>query len=791
MRPNAQADAGALPGIGVNPGYALGRLAKALRTSETHADLTTRERAERKVASWVAVYEGLLSGALRVGSRTPVADTPAWATLDVAHGGFATGSFLAGGPLLPHERERLARLPASPEGAERGALNASYLTDEGLAELGNLLDSGRYRLGVPEEGALLAVAWLIRDGNADAARSVLDTIGPFLDRLRFYPIPDPTPLDGGAVVFLQSVGTTAAQLAALRPRPAVLAQREAIAVWVPLFDRLAALFLETVEGEIPSLRRGESGTPEKTADGRFVVEGGWPCQRYPDGWRDRARALLAEYERLRAENRLCCKPEQAKRNFARLRGFLETCVTDPHRLSGREVGLIRLILAGVVNRHGLSDSPAGEARRRRQVAQASAPTPAEFARVLGDRLAKYPRDGGLDTLDAVAGPVAAEEATRHRVPAGRAVPPSLLKKLRRSLAAEVPVLVEAGVIPSAETLAQVIPQITAQVRSAGIGDPALRRLYQAIYGAFRRRRSLLLLNLESQVKLSEIPWVAAIDPYRRSGLDARERARQTLEQLATVAVTGFPQQILPNKLLQEVRALAEEAGLKLPIVDEVAADIFMGDFSEKFLRAAQTAALVLGGSLYERYYGLPYHRVRAIDDVGTPRYGAATSPAFVRLCTELAGAGKSSRGPVAHNGTIIEQEQILTTHNLAVLFEALGLRDALGRRLRGLAERCFAWVCRTLQQQRDPWKAKLQAVKNAAYAWRQMVFFLALLPEDELREFLARAEEHLAKQRPGFRDRFGPALEGLRLAAGGTPGDAGAGPKRFLGWTTGKHWLLA
>jgi hypothetical protein len=562
-------------------------------------------------------------------------------------------------------------------------------------------------------------------------------------------------------------------------------------VWVPLFDRLVGLFLETVEGEVPSLRRGDGGTPEKTAGRRFVVDGGWPCQLYPDGWTDRARALLSDYARLRAEHQLCGKPEKAKRNFARLRGFLETCVTNPRKLTGRDVALIRLILAGVVARHGRPDSPAGEARRQRQAAQAAAPTRAEVGRVLGDRLAKFPRDGGLDSLDAVAGPVTPEEASRHRVPAGRAVPASLLAKLRRSLAAEVPALVEAGVIPSAEVLAKVIPQITAQVRSAGIADPALRRLLQALYAAFRRRRSLLLLNLESQVKLAELPWVAAIDPYRRGGLDARERARQTLEQVVTVAVTAFPQQILPNKLLQEVRALAEEAGLKLPIVDEVAADIFMGDFSEKFLRAAQTAAAVLGGSLYERYYGLPYDRVRAIDDVKKSRYGAASSPAFVRLCAELAGVGGSSRGSVAQNGTVIEQEQILTTHNLAVLFEALGLREALRPRLRGLAERCFTWACRSLQQKRDPWKAKLQAVKNGAYAFRQMVFFLALLPGEETERFLAWAEEHLGGQRLDFRDRFGQALSGLRLAAsGGTPPATGSGPKRFLGWTTGKHWLL-
>ena len=307
----------------------------------------------------------------RSASRTPLADTPAWATLEVAHGGFATGSLLAGGPLLPHERERLGRLPAAPEGAERSALNASYLTDEGLAELGQLLDSGCYRLGVPEEGALLVVAWLLRQGDGDAVRSILDAIGPFLNRLRFYPVPDLTPLASGAVVRLQDVGTTAAQLAALRPRPAVLALREAITVWVPLFDRLVGLFLETVEGEVPSLRRGDDGTPVKTAGGRFVVDGGWPCQHYPDGWRDRAQALLADYARLRAEHRLCGKPEKAKRNFARLRGFLETCVRDPRRLTGREVGLPASLVVKLRRSLAALEASGSRTRKRRPSAKAT------------------------------------------------------------------------------------------------------------------------------------------------------------------------------------------------------------------------------------------------------------------------------------------------------------------------------------------------------------------------------------------------------------------------------------
>jgi hypothetical protein len=75
-----------------------------------------------------------------------------------------------------------------------------------------------------------------------------------------------------------------------------------------------------------------------------------------------------------------------------------------------------------------------------------------------------------------------------------------------------------------------------------------------------------------------------------------------------------------------------------------------------------------------------------------------------------------------------------------------------------------------------------------------MVFFLSLLSSSELSEFLAWAEEHMAKQSSKFRERFSPALLGLRLAtkAAALDGESVAkGSQRFLGWTTGKHWLLS
>jgi hypothetical protein len=733
----------------------------------------------------------MLSGALRVGARTPVGGAPAWATLEVVHGGFTTGELLAGGPLQPHEEALLAKLPGDRGGTDRAALNSYYLGDKGLAELRQMLSSGCYRVNVPEEGALLVVAWLLEHDRLDHVTAVLDEIGPFLARLRFYPVPDPHPLAVGSLVHLQDVGQTVKDLEAVRARPRYLTQREALQVWAPLADRVVALFLETVKGDVPTLRTGPDGKVLRSAAGHFAVEGGWPCQHFPDGWQARATAALEDYRRLRAQHGRCGKPEDPTQNFARLRGHLETCTQDPRRLSGKDVGVIRLILAAIVTRRGTPDSPRCRQLREFQAAQAAGPTRADYARLLVGRLAGLPRGDGVADLDPFLAPVTAEEAARHNLKAGTPIPDSLGRVARRCLDAPIPALVELGVVPSAEVLAKVIPTITAQVRAAGIPHPDLRRLFGAIYTAFRRRRSLLLLNLESQVKLEELPWVRALDAFRKVDLPARWAAEQTLEQVVVTAVTGFPEQILPNKLLQELRTLAASGGLQLPLVEEVAADIFMGEFSEKFLRAAQQAAQLLRGRLYEQYYGISYDQVIQINDVKPSRFGAPTTAAFAQLCARLAEPDSpGGRWSPARNGKVIEQEQILTTHNLAVLVGGLRLVETLRPRLEELARRCFKWVCRSQQQKIEGWQARLQMIKNTAYAWRQMVFFLSLLLGDVVWKFFAWASEHLTEQDEAFQKRFAPALNGLMRAAQGRSAEEPPEGRRFLGWTTEKHWLL-
>ncbi len=757
---------------GVNPGYAALQIAKALTTSEEHGEPATRERARERIARWQTVLGNILSGAVEYGSRTPVKEIPEWATLEVVTGGFATGGLLAGGPLQEHERKRLAELPRGPAGEERRALNAHFLTDAGLAELRERLHAGCYDVELPEEGALAVVAWLADNGYAEEARGLLVELSPYFSKLRFYPIPLEQPRRFGARVHLKDIASTLEDLRHIRPQPRILAQKEAVEIWAPLHDRIVALFLETVEND-------------------------WPCRSYPEGWQERALALLGEYAELRKEHRLCGKPERTQGHAAQLRDFLGRCARKPESLTGREVGCIRLILSRYLEKRGAPDSPTCAEARRRQRQDVSGPSFHEIAAVVVPRLAKHPQSEGLDEIGPLQQAVTAEEAASAGIPEGTLVPVSIRRKVERCLNDTVEVLVERGLITSGETLARVLPQMTSGLRAAGIADPVLRPLYAAIYRAFRRRRSLLLLNLEKQIQIEELPWIAAIERFRSADLSSRELAKQALEEITVLVLISFPHAILPNKLLQELRALAKGAGLDLPLVEEVAADIFMGEFSGKFLQSAKVAAGLLEGTLYATYFGIDYEEIRKIpqEDDGAKRAslwqraGTYTPDGFVRLCASRAGVSLGA-WDVAVNGMIIEQQQILTTQNLAALFTGLDLADALRGRPGEMARRCFAWICKRHQMKIDKWHARLIMLKNTAYAWRQMIFFLALLPPPKVTEFLDWAEGHLDAQAEDFRDRFRPALKGLMLAAAGRALEEEPEARRFLGWSKARHWLL-
>lgn len=751
-------------GAGASTQYPKRQLARAFLTALAHPDGETRRRAAVRADRWRAVLAGVADGRLAVGSRTPVAGLPAWVTPEVVRGGFATSAASAEGPLQPYEREA-AELAGVP--ADRAALFAHCLTEPGLARLHELLDSGRYEVTVPEEAALLTVAWLVRAGDTAAALELVDTLEPFAARLRFTPRPTALPAPDPEAVHRYTVGDAVTSLVSRRPNTAVETQREALTVWQPFGDRLLAHWLETADHT-----------------GR-VLPG-----RVPAGpWRERGRLLLLRYEELAAAHPRCTKHRNPKENLGILRGALEEAVAG-RPLDARRVGLLRHAVDSMVRRRGRPGSATHTGLRARQAVQAARPSHHDLAQLVLRRLAVQPQEAGAAEVEPLVADVSAPEAAETGLPVGTPVPAALRQVVEATLSAPIGTLVERGVVPSAEVLAELVPQLVAATSAEAHPDAALRTLAAANYRAFRNRRSLLLLNLAGQVRVDELPWVRAVAAHRDDE-DGRGPALTALRRLGELAVQAFPGTLPPNPLVRELGVLARRAGIDVPLVEELAADIFMGAFAPKFLAAAGVAAELLGGTLYERYYGIDYTALRdlAAAKAGTGAgTGAGVEPEaatrrFAELCTRRADV--TADWSVAARGKVIEQAQILTTHNLAVLVARVGIGPRPG--WDDLARRGFATVCRTTARIHGS-PRPLSAIKDAAYAWRQTVFHLSLCTPEAQERVIADLDAEAARHPAHVAARLAPALTGLRQAAAGGAADEGAG-RVLLGWTTGPHWL--
>lgn len=774
-----------------SPGYAFALLHQALETAQSHPDAAVRQRAEAKAERWRLVIEGMADGTLRVGSRTPVAQTPAWVTLEVAHGGFATGRYLAEGELRAHEEELLLDLPAdSPGTSPRERLNLYFLTDQGQRRLLTLADESRFAIEVPEEGALLVFAWLLRAGQHESAFDLLAELRPLMHRLRFYPRPTASASPPGSMVHVSTVGEVIARFSELRAPAPLLAMRQLYRVWNPLYDRLVSLWAETVEGPVPTMERDDAGRLVRQESGQPIIVGGWPCKHWPAGWIDRRERWLADYRAATKARAITGRHKSDKSTFQILRGILERCPSDSRALTGRDVGRVRHALAGTVGRHGAPGTDQRSGLRAEQTRQATLPLHAELAPILKARLAPLPASDGLDSLDRLSRPVAEGESTT--IAADTAIPARLVRKGERALEGSVAELVERGVIGSAEVLAIVLPQITSQVSAAGIEDESLREVFAHTYAAFRRRRSLLLLDLEHQVRLEELPWIAAVEGQRQQRMGAATLAQQTLREVTLLTFTAFPHTITPNPLVRELSTLARQAGHKWPLVEEVAADIFMGTFTKKWAEAAALASEFLVGTLYARYYDLPALRDQPKGLL--TKWFKKTSPAFDTLCQKRAREAGEGGGGVARNGAILEQSQILTTHNLAVLASGLALRPELESRGAELAGANFQWVVRRLAEVPAEFIPRLRAIKNAAYAWRQALFFLSFCHPGVQNQVIEQLEQDLATQPHELQSRFRPAVRGLWMILRGglfdKHGRGADGARRYLGWACGPHWLM-
>jgi hypothetical protein len=120
---------------------------------------------------------------------------------------------------------------------------------------------------------------------------------------------------------------------------------------------------------------------------------------------------------------------------------------------------------------------------------------------------------------------------------------------------------------------------------------------------------------------------------------------------------------------------------------------------------------------------------------------------------------------VARNGAVLEQSQILTTHNLAALADGLDLTDQLRDRAPELARQTLGWMERRLSQRTNGRHAALIQVKNAAYAWRRAIFWLSFCEPAERASQVRRLGDEILAQDIGA--QFRPAVDGLAYVISG------------------------
>lgn len=270
-------------------------------------------------------------------------------------------------------------------------------------------------------------------------------------------------------------------------------------------------------------------------------------------------------------------------------------------------------------KRGAPGSAAHAALRHEQATVAALPTHHALAKLAVVRLAALPQDRGVPSTAALLEPVSQEETAGSGVTAGTEMPPSIIRTVARTLEGTPEHLIAQGVVGSAEVLAELVPRIAAATVATAYPDAELQAVIAANYVAFRRRRSLLLLDLEHQVRVEELPWVRAVESYRTAGEETVASSRAALGRLTELTLTAFSATIVPSPLVTEMQTLAGEGGLDLPLLEELAADIFMGTFTSKFVRAAHCANELLHDSLYHLSALLRHRRHRDTERDGRLR----------------------------------------------------------------------------------------------------------------------------------------------------------------------------
>ena len=116
-------------------------------------------------------------------------------------------------------------------------------------------------------------------------------------------------------------------------------------------------------------------------------------------------------------------------------------------------------------------------------------------------------------------------------------------------------------------------------------------------------RSLLLLNLESQLKITEIPHYNILNTIYKKNTKSSNKL-MLVKIITTNYVKWFAADLMPNRVTKMLYNLVNEFDSTVGFCEEIACDIFQRRFSKKYDISLNIAKKHMINTLYSNYYNI-------------------------------------------------------------------------------------------------------------------------------------------------------------------------------------------
>lgn len=556
---------------------------------------------------------GVLTGKFEVGSRKPDMDYPEWTSKKVAPGGFYAG--------IKYELK-------SDEN------NVRILNDpKEMLRYSDLIEYIDHNLEGPEPTMIPTIGFLRKNGKIEEANKLEEIIRPYVNNIRFYPIEE--------------------ELMKEKKKPNVFASLETISDFKEWCRNSYIYKLEAEERLINIYKKNNEFKNKLIKLFRettiIVNDEEWPMQRVSEEWLEKGRKLynsnkwylydLTKRKRGSLYNlwlilgNIILQPKIMKKEDCNVdmynnRSVNEFAIT---RISGKEVRWIKVYLKA---NKSLKSYNITELIRKQDEARG---------------LLKY-----LDNINEERLEKNFYEELKERF---KDVEEVVFKKLNKCVLYPLEELKSLGYIPSGETFVELSGGMEAFLNTVDIDfkeDIAIEEhLKYIIYKGFKNMRSLLLLNLESQLKLCEIPQYKVLcDVYKCNKRSSNKLILSKL--LVSYYINWFPEIIMPNRVVKMLYNLLKCEEKDLGLCEEIACDIFMGRFGEKYDTSLNIAQRNMCYTLYSKYYNID-------------KYYVCGNSNLTKLSLELKeqyyGVSTYKYRNTNENGQQLQAALILTTHN--------------------------------------------------------------------------------------------------------------------------------